>query len=89
MAVTRSGDDRCFPNVGNSIKGEGSQSTQPIRVHPRPHPLEFGACRDDVGIGEGMADAKVTPAELDGYKATIATDDEQAQWMQEGYDSAK
>ena len=42
-----------------------------------------------LGIGAGMADAKVTPAELDGYKATITTTEEQAQWMQEGYDSAK
>jgi len=42
-----------------------------------------------VGIGAGMADAKVTSAELDGYKATIATNEEQAKWMQEGYDDAK
>lgn len=42
-----------------------------------------------VGIGAGMAEAEVTSAELEAYKRTIATDDEQAQWMQEGYDSAK
>ena len=41
------------------------------------------------GIGAGLADAKVTSAELDGYKATIATTEEQAKWMQEGYDAAK
>jgi hypothetical protein len=31
----------------------------------------------------------VNDAELEAYKRTIATSDEQAQWMQEGYDSAK
>jgi hypothetical protein len=41
------------------------------------------------GIGAGMAQAKVTPAELEAYKKTIATNDEQAQWMQDGYDSEK
>ena len=41
------------------------------------------------GIGAGLADAGVNDAELEAYKRTIATSDEQAQWMQEGYDSAK
>lgn len=41
------------------------------------------------GIGAGMAQANVTPAELEAYKKTIATNDQQAQWMQDGYDSAK
>lgn len=41
------------------------------------------------GIGAGMAQAEVTPAALEAYKKTIATNDEQAQWMQDGYDSAK
>jgi hypothetical protein len=39
------------------------------------------------GIGAGMSQADVKPAELEAYKKTIATNDEQAQWMQSGYDS--
>jgi hypothetical protein len=42
-----------------------------------------------VGIGAGLAEAKVSSAELEAYKKTIATNAEQAQWMQKGYDSAK
>jgi hypothetical protein len=41
------------------------------------------------GIGAGMAKAEVSPAALDGYKTTIATDAQQAQWMQDGYDGER
>jgi hypothetical protein len=41
------------------------------------------------GIGGGMAEAGVTQAELDGYKAAIAGDAQRAEWMQDGYDSEK
>jgi hypothetical protein len=41
------------------------------------------------GIGAGLAQAGVTPAELEAYKKTIATNDDQAQWMQDGYGSEK
>lgn len=41
------------------------------------------------GIGAGMARAEVKPGALEAYKTTIATTDEQAQWMQKGYDGAK
>ena len=50
MAATRCGNDRSSPNGRDSVKGDGSQSTQPIHVHPRPQPFEFRACRDDVGV---------------------------------------
>jgi len=39
------------------------------------------------GIGAGLAKAGLTQAELEGYKSTIAGNAEQAQWMQDGYDS--
>jgi hypothetical protein len=39
------------------------------------------------GIGAGLAKAKLNQAELDAYKQNIAADEEQAQWMQKGYDS--
>jgi hypothetical protein len=39
------------------------------------------------GIGAGLAKAGLTEAELEAYKRTIATNDQQAQWMQSGYDS--
>lgn len=41
------------------------------------------------GIGAGMAKAGVSPAALDGYKTTITGDEQQAQWMQDGYDGAR
>ena len=40
-----------------------------------------------VGMGAGLAKAGLNQAELDAYKRTIADDEEQADWMQEGYDS--
>lgn len=38
------------------------------------------------GIGAGLAKAGVTAAELEAYKRTVATTQQQAQWMQDGYD---
>jgi hypothetical protein len=41
------------------------------------------------GIGAGLARAESNQAELEAYKKTIATNDQQAQWMQDGFDSEK
>lgn len=41
------------------------------------------------GIGAGLAKGQATQAEVDAYKRTIAGTDEQAQWMQDGYDSER
>ena len=41
------------------------------------------------GIGAGLAKGEATQAELDAYKRTIAGNAEQAQWMQDGYDSER
>jgi hypothetical protein len=42
-----------------------------------------------LGIGAGLAKAGLTQAELDAYKRTVAGNDQQAEWMQSGYDSEK
>lgn len=41
------------------------------------------------GIGAGMAKAGKKQAELDAYKRTIAGDEQQARWMQSGYDGER
>ena len=40
-----------------------------------------------VGIGAGLGKAGLKPAELEAYKRTLASDDQQAEWLQSGYDS--
>ena len=39
-----------------------------------------------VSIGKGLHKAGLNQAELDGYKASLADNEQQATWMQEGYD---
>jgi hypothetical protein len=41
------------------------------------------------GIGAGLAKGGASPAELDAYKRTIASSEQQAQWMQDGYDGER
>ncbi len=41
------------------------------------------------GIGAGLAKAGMTEAELEAYKRTVASTEQQAQWMQDGYDGEK
>jgi hypothetical protein len=41
------------------------------------------------GIGAGLAKAGMTEAELEAYKRTVAGTEQQAQWMQDGYDGEK
>jgi len=40
------------------------------------------------GLGQGLKRAGVKQVELDAYKHNLADTDEQASWMQQGYDSA-
>lgn len=42
-----------------------------------------------LGIGAGLAKAGMSEAELEAYKRTVAGNDQQAQWMQSGYDGEK
>ena len=42
-----------------------------------------------VGIGKGLHKAGLKQAELDGYKASLADSEEQAGWIQDGYDERK
>lgn len=42
-----------------------------------------------VGIGKGLHKAGLKQAELDGYKAAIAENDRQREWIQDGYDQRK
>jgi hypothetical protein len=40
------------------------------------------------GLGQGFKRAGVTQVEVDAYKHTLADTDEQASWIQQGYDAA-
>ncbi len=42
-----------------------------------------------VGIGKGLHKAGLNQAELDGYKASLADNEQQAEWIQDGYDESK
>jgi hypothetical protein len=42
-----------------------------------------------VGIGKGLHKAGLKQAELDGYKASLADNAQQAEWIQDGYDERK
>ena len=42
-----------------------------------------------VGIGKGLHKAGLNQAELDGYKASLADTEQQAEWIQDGYDERK
>ena len=42
-----------------------------------------------VGIGKGLHKAGLKQVELDGYKASIADNEQQADWIQDGYDERK
>ena len=42
-----------------------------------------------VGLGKGLHKAGLKQTELDGYKAAIADNEKQADWMQDGYDERK
>lgn len=42
-----------------------------------------------VGIGKGLHKAGLKQAELDGYKASLADNEQQAEWIQDGYDERK
>jgi hypothetical protein len=39
------------------------------------------------GLGEGLRKAGLSGAELDAYKRNLASNEEQAGWMQDGYES--
>ena len=39
-----------------------------------------------VGIGKGLHKAGLNQAEVDGYKASLAANAQQAEWIQDGYD---
>lgn len=41
------------------------------------------------GIGGGLAKGGASQAEVDAYKRTLTGDEQQAQWMQDGYDSER
>lgn len=42
-----------------------------------------------VGIGKGLHKAGLNQAELDGYKAAIGENEQQKDWIQDGYDERK
>ena len=41
------------------------------------------------GVGEGLAKAGVRQVEVDAVKTSLADNEQQARWIQEGYDSEK
>ena len=41
------------------------------------------------GIGEGLGKAGARQVEVDAFKSNLATDKEEADWIQKGYESAK
>ena len=42
-----------------------------------------------VGIGKGLHKAGLNQAELDGYKSSLTDNEQQAGWIQDGYDERK
>jgi len=42
-----------------------------------------------VGIGKGLHKAGLNQAELDGYKSSLAANEQQSEWIQDGYDERK
>jgi hypothetical protein len=42
-----------------------------------------------VGIGKGLHKAGLKQTELEGYKASLADNEQQAAWIQDGYDQRK
>ncbi len=41
------------------------------------------------GIGGGLADAKLEPVQIEAFQGNLHATDEQAAWLQQGYDTAK
>ena len=68
--------------------GDGSKLEQEISTVAGRHGVSDweSNARTYKGLGQGLHKAGATQAQLDGYKRTIADNEEQAAWMQQGYD---